>query len=110
MVEHRVEGLDIGIDQYAQPALAREMSTELLTYDSLSSKHNRERGRCVSHERSLLYRRKFIAPNASLMFGMQGFPDLSQSNAKPESGYQVEGADVDTEPGEGYYWFKSITI
>jgi hypothetical protein len=41
---------------------------------------------------------------------MQFFPHLSQSDAKPEHGYQIEGADLGTEPGKRWYWFNSVSI
>jgi hypothetical protein len=81
------------------------------TYDSLSSKYNRQQGTCVSHEGPLLCKRKFILSSSSLtVFGMQIFPHLSQSDTEPEHSYQIEGGDLGTEPGKWCYWFNSILI
>jgi hypothetical protein len=44
------------------------------------------------------------------MFGIQVFPHLSQSDTKPEHGYQIKGADLGTEPGKWCNWFNSISI
>jgi hypothetical protein len=78
--------------------------TRVITYDGLSSKHDRERGTCVSQEGPLLSRRKFIT------LDMQTFPELSQGDTKPKRSYEVEGRDVDTEPGERCYWFQCISV
>jgi hypothetical protein len=82
-----------------------------VTYDSLSSKYNRQQGTCVSHEGPLLCKCKSILSNDSLtVFSMQFFSHLSQSDAKSEHGYQIEGADLGTEPGKRWYWFNSVSI
>lgn len=81
-----------------------------ITYDSLSSKYNRQQGTCVSHEGPLICKCESILSSASQVFGMQIFPHLSQSDAKPEHGYQIKGADLGTEPGKWCNWFNSILI
>jgi hypothetical protein len=79
------------------------------TYDGLSSELDSERGTCISQEGPLLHS-KSVSSSASLVLSAQVFLDLPQGEAKAKRGYQFERADLNTEPSERCYWFKSIAI
>lgn len=77
------------------------------TGDSLSSIHDRQRGRRISDERPRLYRR---GTRLCYVRDVQRLAELAERDAETEDREDVERADRLPEPGEGRNGLKQVAV